>query len=90
MHTVYILVSTIKSSWSYVGSTGDFERRHNDHKYGKVKSTKGFRPLEVIYTEEQKNRETAYQRELYLKSGIGREERYRIIKQWKEKNSGIV
>ncbi len=77
-------------NWSYVGSTSNFEQRHKDHGYGKVKSTKGLRPLEIVYTEAQLTRESAYQRELYLKSGSGREERYRIIEEWRQKQSGIV
>jgi putative endonuclease len=82
-HKVYILISKIKDPWSYVGSTSDIEQRFKDHKWGKVKSTKGYRPLEIIHTEDYKAREEAYKRELYLKSGIGREERYEIVKKHK-------
>lgn len=86
IHIVYILVSGIKYNWSYVGSTSDIEQRFKDHCAGKTRSTKGYRPLQLIHTEEYESREKAYERELYLKSGFGREERYNIIKQ----HSGIV
>lgn len=85
-HFVYILISETKDKWSYVGSCLNIKRRFNDHKYGKVKSTKGMRPLQLIYQEEYKSRKNAYTRELYLKSGIGREEKEKIIKN----RSGIV
>ena len=84
-HYVYILVSERRLNWSYVGSTSNLEQRLHDHQAGKTKSTKGYRPLSIIHTESHPSREVAYERELYLKSGIGREERYQIIKQ-----SGIV
>jgi len=82
-HKVYILISKIKDAWSYVGSTANIEQRFKDHKYGKVKFTKGYRPLEIIYTENYDTDEEAYKRELYLKSGIGREERYEIVRKYK-------
>ena len=84
-YIVYILISEKKEHWSYVGSTSNIEQRFKDHQSGKTKSTKGYRPLKVIHTEKHSSREEAYKRELYLKSGIGREERYQIIK-----HSGIV
>ncbi|MDD4333090.1 MAG: GIY-YIG nuclease family protein [Patescibacteria group bacterium] len=87
MHYVYILISKARSNWSYVGSTSNLEQRFCDHKYGKVKSTKGCRPLLLIYSEELLTREDAYARELFLKSGIGREEKAVIIKNY---YSGIV
>ncbi len=79
-HFVYILVSEIKSNWSYVGSTGNLEQRFKDHSSGKTKSTKAYRPLKIVHTEEFVTREQAYKRELHLKSGFGREERYNLIK----------
>lgn len=84
-YQVYILVSEKNKNWSYVGSTENVERRFGEHSNGKVKSTKGLRPLKIIHMEKYSSREEAYKRELYLKSGIGREEKALIIKQ-----SGIV
>jgi putative endonuclease len=45
-------------------------KEHND---GKTKSTRGFRPWRLIYKEEAINRAEARKREIYLKSGIGKE-----------------
>ena len=82
---VYILISEKKKNWSYVGSTSNIKQRIKDHNFGKTKSTKCFRPLKIIYTEFFKTQEEVYIRELYLKSGFGREEKNNIIKY-----SGIV
>ena len=80
MHIVYILISVIRQNWSYVGSTSNIKQRFKEHQFGKVKSTKAFRPLMLVYTEQYTSREEAYKRELYLKSGMGREEKNNIIK----------
>ena len=79
-HIVYILISSNKGCWSYVGSTSNIVQRLKDHQSGKTKSTKGYRPLKIIHTEKYSSREEAYKRELYLKSGFGREEKTNIIK----------
>ncbi|MFH1677694.1 MAG: GIY-YIG nuclease family protein [Patescibacteria group bacterium] len=76
---VYILISIKKSNWSYVGSTSNLIQRIKDHNSGKTKSTRGYRPLRLVYWEEYKTKKEAYDRELYLKSGIGREEKQIII-----------
>lgn len=82
---VYILISEIRIGWSYVGSTSNLEQRMRDHNSGKTLSTKALRPLKIVYFERYPSKEAAYKRELFLKSGIGREEKRRILK-----HSGIV
>jgi putative endonuclease len=57
----------------YVGMCGGVETRLKEHNAGKTKSTKGFRPWKMIYTEEALNRVEARKREIYLKSGVGKE-----------------
>ena len=84
-YAVYILISLIRKNWSYVGSTSNLEQRYKDHMSGKTKSTKAYRPLKIVHIEKYNSKEEAYQRELFLKTGIGREEKNKIIK-----NSGIV
>ncbi|HMB26196.1 MAG TPA: GIY-YIG nuclease family protein [Patescibacteria group bacterium] len=79
---VYILISLEKNNWSYVGCTGNLKQRIRDHNQGKTRSTKAYRPLKVIYTESFCTNDRARKRELYLKSGIGREYRYKIIKKY--------
>lgn len=48
MWYVYILKST-KRKWYYVGSTNRLEQRIQEHNTGKVRSTKSFLPLELVY-----------------------------------------
>jgi len=60
-------------------------QRFKDHQSGKTKSTKAFRPLKIIHIEKFVSFEEARQRELYLKTGFGREEKANIVR-----HSGIV
>lgn len=69
---VYILYSTDFDRF-YIGMTQDLERRIKEHNSGKTKSTKGFRPWKLVYSEVVEDRISARCRESYLKSGIGRE-----------------
>ena len=72
MYIVYAIRSQVRD-YVYVGMTNNLERRFSQHNCGKVKSTKAFRPFEMIYVEEHKTRPEARNREKYLKSGIGKE-----------------
>lgn len=72
MFYVYILNSLI-SKKHYIGSTDDLERRLFEHNSGKVKSTKAYKPWEMIYTESFSNRNEAFKREKQIKSYKGGE-----------------
>ena len=66
MHYLYILKSKTKER-TYIGITGDIAKRLKEHNSGFVQSTKGYRPLVLIHTEEYKTKRDARMRELYLK-----------------------
>lgn len=51
MPYVYILQST-KNNKCYIGHTADLDRRFRDHQSGKVSSTKGIRPLKLVFKQE--------------------------------------
>jgi len=72
MYFVYAIKSKVDGR-IYVGMSINFETRLKEHNAGKTKSTKGYRPWELIYKEAALNRIEARQREKYLKSGIGKE-----------------
>jgi putative endonuclease len=72
MFIVYALKSE-KDGRVYVGFTQDLSRRLKEHNSGKTRSTKGWLPWNVIYTEEVDSREKSRAREIYLKSGMGKE-----------------
>lgn len=67
MYFTYILRSKINGR-HYYGHSAVLAERLKAHNSGKVKSTKGYRPWEVIYYEEYPTKSEAYQRELFFKS----------------------
>jgi putative endonuclease len=79
MFCVYLLRSFLTGE-HYTGSTHNHEQRLGQHNDGLVRSTKHARPWELIYYEEYPTRAEAVRRERFLKSGQGREELKRILK----------
>ncbi|MCK9210383.1 MAG: GIY-YIG nuclease family protein [Ignavibacteriaceae bacterium] len=71
MFHVYILRSE-KDEKRYVGFTTNLERRLSEHQTGCVTSTKNYRPLQLIHSEEFFNKLETEQREKFFKSGKGR------------------
>ena len=72
MYFVYVLRSSVDGRL-YKGLTSDPENRLKEHNSGKTKSTRPYKPWELIYKEEFDNIEEARNREKYFKTGIGRE-----------------
>jgi putative endonuclease len=64
---VYVLKSTTRNR-RYIGSCRDLKIRLEKHNAGKVKSSKAYRPYEVIYTEEHTSRTDAIKRENFFKT----------------------
>jgi putative endonuclease len=79
MFFVYAIRS-LNRTYIYVGLTENVERRFLEHQSGKNKTTKPYRPFEIILVEEFPTRIEAREREKYLKSGIGKEFLKTIIK----------
>ena len=71
MYYTYVIQSK-KGGHFYTGSTGDLRKRFNEHNSGRVKSTKGREPFNLIYYEACLNEQDARAREKYLKSGMGK------------------
>jgi putative endonuclease len=72
MHFTYAIYS-LSRNYIYVGLSGNFEKRFNEHQSGKNKTTKPYRPFEVLLVEQHADRTIARNREKYLKSGAGKE-----------------
>ena len=79
MWYLYILKSQ-RLGKKYIGITGNTSDRLTKHNSGSVRSTKAYRPWELIYKEEFKTRKEARIRELELKkSGNKRKELLEMI-----------
>lgn len=68
---VYILFS-LKDKKLYTGFTTDLRNRLSEHANGLVRSTKDRRSLKLIHYEYFINEKDAKAREVFLKSGFGR------------------
>lgn len=79
---VYVLQS-LKDGNDYVGRTKDLNRRYAEHQNGEVFSTKGRRPLIVIYFEGCLSKDDAQRREKYLKTTGGRRFLAKRLKSYK-------
>lgn len=71
MHYAYVLISD-KDGKKYVGYTKNLKLRFEQHEKGLVNSTKGRRPLKLIYYEACLNQQDATHREKYLKTYHGK------------------
>lgn len=65
-------ISSLTRSYIYVGLTDNFDRRFSQHNNGYNKTTKPYRPFEVLLVESFNTRTQARKREKFLKSGQGK------------------
>lgn len=72
MYYTYVMKSE-KNGKLYTGHTNDLRKRLEQHKTGKSMYTKGRGPFNLIYYEASLNEDDARSRELYLKSGRGKQ-----------------
>ncbi len=72
MYNVYVILSS-SDNRRYIGSTGQLQKRLNDHNSGESRSTKNRGPWTLIHVESFDSRGQAMIRERFLKSGKGRE-----------------
>ncbi len=76
----FYAIRSLKNNQTYKGISQNPATRLKEHNSGKTASTKPFRPFEMAYIEECKNRIEARKLEKYYKSGIGREKLSKLIK----------
>jgi putative endonuclease len=67
----YVLKSE-KTGTFYTGATSNLKKRLEEHNKGKVYYTRNKTPVKLIYCEACLNKEDAYRRERYLKTGMGK------------------
>lgn len=79
MFYVYILRSLNNGTY-YTGQTQDLRKRLTEHRQGASHSAKSMGPFELVYYEMCDSRSQAMRRERFMKTGHGRQERVRLIK----------
>ena len=87
MFYVYVLRSD-KDGLLYTGATGDLKARLEEHKAGRVTSTKNRLPVGLIYYEACLSQTDAFRREKYLKTGPGKRYLKNRLKDWLESLTG--
>ena len=73
LEKVLYVLKSLSRNYLYVGMTNDLERRVKQHNNGLNKTTKPYRPFEIILVDEYPSRAEARNREKFLKSGVGKE-----------------
>jgi len=68
---VYVLYNA-SENFIYIGYSENLKQRIQEHNEGKVKSTKAYAPLKLIFYEAYPTKSDAKRREIYLKSNKGR------------------
>jgi putative endonuclease len=81
MYYVYTLQS-LKDGKLYVGCTNNLVRRFSLHNEGKVDSTKNRKPFKLIFYEAFIDKHDAFTREHWLKTGWGRNQIQKILKNY--------
>lgn len=71
MWYTYVLKSKQDSNF-YTGCSNNLIRRLKQHNLGEVSSTRKRRPLTLVYYEVGSDKTDAFQRERYLKTGMGK------------------
>ncbi len=67
----YVLISE-KMGTFYTGAASNLKKRISKHNNGLIPSTKYKRHVKLIYFEACVNKDNAFRREIYLKSGMGK------------------
>ena len=68
---IYVLYNP-KTNFIYIGYSENLKQRIQEHNEGKVKSTKSYLPLKLIFYEAYPTKSDAKRREKYLKTNKGR------------------
>ena len=80
MFWVYVLKSDVTGR-RYTGSCGDLDHRLHEHNAGQNPSTRHGVPWTLVHSESYRSKVEAVQRERFLKTGRGRDELDRVLKQ---------
>ena len=81
---VYVLYNSSKN-FIYIGYSENPKKRFSEHNFSRVKSTKAYTPLKLIFYEAYSAKSDAKRREMYLKSNKGRTTLITMLKDYFKK-----
>ena len=81
---VYVLYNSYKN-FIYIGYSENLKQRIQEHNEGKVKSTKAYTPLKLIFYEAYPSKSDAKRREKYLKTNKGKTSLTTMLKDYFKK-----
>ena len=88
MYYLYVLRS-ISFSRHYIGITASIKNRLDKHNAGEVISTKAYRPWELAYVEEFREKTPARKREIFLKrTALARKELFEKLDRMAPSSNG--
>lgn len=67
-------ISSLDRNYIYVGQAKNIVERLERHNGKRERSTRAYAPFKMLYTERCENRIEAREREIYWKSGVGKEQ----------------
>ncbi len=76
------VIHNVQKNFIYIGYSEDLKSRILYHNDGKVRSTKAYLPLELIFYEAYQSKADAKRRELYLKSNRGKTTLMTMLKEY--------
>lgn len=85
---VYVLYNKLKD-FIYIGYSENLVQRVKEHNSGFSKSTKAYKPLELIHYEAYRSMKDAKRREEYLKTNRGRTTLMTMLKEYFKTESGL-
>jgi len=78
VYYVYAIQSNVKH-WVYIGLTKDVNNRVERHNSGRERTTKSYRPFQLIFVQEYSDRKSARDAEKYLKIRNNKESLLELI-----------
>ena len=81
---VYVLYNSYKN-FIYIGYSENLKQRIQEHNEAKVKSTKAYTPLKLIFYEAYPSKSDAKRREKYLKTNKGKTSLTTMLKDYFKK-----
>jgi len=70
-HVYFVYILELKNGDYYSGFSSNLEKRVAEHEKGKVRATKGLRPVVLVYYSAFNSKKRALDFEKYLKSSSG-------------------